>query len=126
MMSHQSGLVRESPVGHYFDPTEPSLASNPYFLATRARRELGQERLEYLGVLGTDDTALYFGTLESVANGEHFLATVSGLTTVGGWLIGINISAPYQGGATIDMLLKQQQVNIQRLIDTNSSSPAGK
>lgn len=25
MMSHQSGLVRESPVGHYFDPTEPTL-----------------------------------------------------------------------------------------------------
>lgn len=25
LMSHQSGLVRESPVGHYFDPTEPSL-----------------------------------------------------------------------------------------------------
>ena len=25
MMSHRSGLVREPPVGHYFDPTEPSL-----------------------------------------------------------------------------------------------------
>ena len=25
MMSHRSGLVRESPVGNYFDPTEPSL-----------------------------------------------------------------------------------------------------
>lgn len=25
MMSHQSGLVRESPVGHYFDPLEPTL-----------------------------------------------------------------------------------------------------
>ena len=25
MMAHRSGLVRESPVGHYFDPTEPSL-----------------------------------------------------------------------------------------------------
>ncbi|MEZ6138361.1 MAG: serine hydrolase [Pirellulaceae bacterium] len=27
MMSHRSGLVRESPVGNYFDPTEPSLAA---------------------------------------------------------------------------------------------------
>ena len=27
MMSHRSGLVRESPVGHYFDPTEPTLAA---------------------------------------------------------------------------------------------------
>ena len=26
MMSHRSGLVRESPVGNYFDPDEPSLA----------------------------------------------------------------------------------------------------
>src|SRR5262249_26164024 len=26
MMTHRSGLVRESPVGHYFDPSEPSLA----------------------------------------------------------------------------------------------------
>ncbi|MEC9091975.1 MAG: serine hydrolase [Planctomycetota bacterium] len=25
LMSHRSGLVRESPVGHYFDPTEPSV-----------------------------------------------------------------------------------------------------
>ncbi len=25
MMSHRSGLVRESPVGHYFDPTSPSI-----------------------------------------------------------------------------------------------------
>jgi CubicO group peptidase (beta-lactamase class C family)/D-alanyl-D-alanine dipeptidase len=26
LMSHRSGLTREPPVGHYFDPTEPSLA----------------------------------------------------------------------------------------------------
>lgn len=27
LMSHRSGLVRESPVGHYFDPNEPSLTA---------------------------------------------------------------------------------------------------
>jgi CubicO group peptidase (beta-lactamase class C family)/D-alanyl-D-alanine dipeptidase len=27
LMSHRSGLVRESPVGHYFDPDEPTLAA---------------------------------------------------------------------------------------------------
>ncbi|MCA9129432.1 MAG: serine hydrolase [Planctomycetales bacterium] len=27
LMTHRSGLVRESPVGNYFDPTEPSLAA---------------------------------------------------------------------------------------------------
>jgi len=26
LMAHQSGLIRESPVGNYFDPTEPTLA----------------------------------------------------------------------------------------------------
>ena len=30
LMSHRSGLVRESPVGHYFDPDEPTLeATSP-------------------------------------------------------------------------------------------------
>ena len=27
MMAHRSGLVREPPVGHYFDPTRPTLAA---------------------------------------------------------------------------------------------------
>jgi len=27
LMSHRSGLVRESPIGHYFDPDEPTLAN---------------------------------------------------------------------------------------------------
>ncbi|HEX5050190.1 MAG TPA: serine hydrolase [Planctomycetota bacterium] len=27
LMGHRAGIVRESPVGHYFDPTEPSLAA---------------------------------------------------------------------------------------------------
>jgi len=27
LMSHRSGLVREPPIGHYFDPTEPSVAT---------------------------------------------------------------------------------------------------
>src|SRR5262249_53564068 len=27
LMAHQSGLVREPPIGHYFDPTAPSLAA---------------------------------------------------------------------------------------------------
>ncbi len=27
LMSHRSGLVREPPVGHYFDPSEPSLGA---------------------------------------------------------------------------------------------------
>ncbi len=34
MMSHRSGLVRESPVGNYFDPTEPTLAETVASLNT--------------------------------------------------------------------------------------------
>ena len=44
LMSHRSGLVREPPVGHYFDPTEPSLgrdasrASTTRSSSTRPKR----------------------------------------------------------------------------------------
>jgi CubicO group peptidase (beta-lactamase class C family)/D-alanyl-D-alanine dipeptidase len=34
LMSHQAGLVREPPVGHYFDPDEPSLAATVASLNT--------------------------------------------------------------------------------------------
>lgn len=37
LMSHRSGLTREPPVGHYFDPTEPSLART---IASLNRTEL--------------------------------------------------------------------------------------
>ncbi|HUP23726.1 MAG TPA: serine hydrolase [Thermoanaerobaculia bacterium] len=36
LMSHRSGLVREPPVGHYFDPTAPSLAETVASLNTTA------------------------------------------------------------------------------------------
>jgi CubicO group peptidase (beta-lactamase class C family)/D-alanyl-D-alanine dipeptidase len=39
LMTHRSGLVREPPVGHYFDPTEPSLA--------RTVQSLNQTELVY-------------------------------------------------------------------------------
>src|SRR5262249_10852730 len=34
LMSHRSGLVREPPVGHYFDPTNPTLAQTVQSLNT--------------------------------------------------------------------------------------------
>ena len=36
LMSHRAGLVREPPVGHYFDNTAPSLAATVASLTTRA------------------------------------------------------------------------------------------
>src|SRR5579871_4678752 len=34
LMAHRSGLVREPPIGHYFDPTQPSLAQTVQSLNT--------------------------------------------------------------------------------------------
>ena len=102
------------------DPTAPSLASTPYVLATGARGELGQQRLKYLGVLETTESAVYIGTLESLVFEGITLATITGLTSVGGWLLSINLSAPYEGEETIELLKDQQRDNIQRLIAANS------
>lgn len=102
------------------DPTVPSLASNPYVMATGARGELGQQRLRYLGVLETTDSAVYIGTLESLVFEGETLATVYGLTPVGGWLVGVSLSAPYAGDETVDRLLDRQRRNIRQLIDVNS------
>jgi D-alanyl-D-alanine dipeptidase/CubicO group peptidase (beta-lactamase class C family) len=40
LMSHRAGLVREPPVGHYFEPTEPSLAATVASLTYLARTVL--------------------------------------------------------------------------------------
>ncbi|MGH8239620.1 MAG: serine hydrolase, partial [Steroidobacteraceae bacterium] len=47
LMSHHSGLVREPPVGHYFDPTEPSLAQTIASLNRTALVYAPQSRAKY-------------------------------------------------------------------------------
>jgi CubicO group peptidase (beta-lactamase class C family)/D-alanyl-D-alanine dipeptidase len=47
MMSHRSGLVRESPVGSYFDPTEPTLAATVASLNDTALVYKPQTRIKY-------------------------------------------------------------------------------
>lgn len=47
MMCHQSGLVRESPVGHYFDPTEPGLAATVASLNTTSLVYKPESRTKY-------------------------------------------------------------------------------
>jgi CubicO group peptidase (beta-lactamase class C family)/D-alanyl-D-alanine dipeptidase len=47
MMSHRSGLVRETPVGHYFDPTGPSLADTVNSLNTTTLVYAPETRTKY-------------------------------------------------------------------------------
>jgi CubicO group peptidase (beta-lactamase class C family)/D-alanyl-D-alanine dipeptidase len=47
LMSHRSGLVREPPVGHYFDPSEPSLARSVASLNQTALVYAPETRTKY-------------------------------------------------------------------------------
>ncbi|HIF38952.1 MAG TPA: class A beta-lactamase-related serine hydrolase, partial [Gemmatimonadetes bacterium] len=47
LMSHRSGLVREPPVGHYFDDTEPSLSQTVESLNQTELVYVPEERIKY-------------------------------------------------------------------------------
>lgn len=47
LMAHRSGLVREPPVGHYFDPTNPTLAATVASLNTTALVYAPESRIKY-------------------------------------------------------------------------------
>jgi CubicO group peptidase (beta-lactamase class C family)/D-alanyl-D-alanine dipeptidase len=67
MMSHQSGLVRESPVGNYFDPTEPTLEETIASLQTTSLVYAPQTRTKYSNAA----IAVVGGALEKVAGQSH-------------------------------------------------------
>lgn len=56
LMSHRSGLVREPPVGNYFDPSEPTLAATVASLNQTALVYAPERRIKYsnagIGVVG--------------------------------------------------------------------------
>src|SRR5437588_2085117 len=56
LMSHESGMLREPPVGNYFDPTEPSLADTVHSLNQTELVYEPQSHLKYsnaaIGVVG--------------------------------------------------------------------------
>lgn len=47
LMSHRAGLLREPPVGHYFDPTEPSLADTVHSLNGEDLVYAPESRIKY-------------------------------------------------------------------------------
>ena len=71
LMSHRSGLVREPPLGNYFDPDEPSLAATVASLNSTALVYPPENRIKYSNAaIGT------VGYVLEVIQGEPFAAYV--------------------------------------------------
>ena len=69
MTAHRSGLVRESPVGHYFDPTEPSLAATVASLNSTSLVYEPETRTKY-----SNAAIATVGLAVELAAGEPFAA----------------------------------------------------
>jgi CubicO group peptidase (beta-lactamase class C family)/D-alanyl-D-alanine dipeptidase len=67
LMSHRSGLVREPPVGHYFDPDEPSLAETVASLNATALVYEPETRIKY-----SNAGSATVGYVLEVTQGERF------------------------------------------------------
>ena len=80
LMSHQSGLVRESPVGNYFDPDEPSLAETVASLNETALVYEPATRTKYSNAAIAVVGAVLESQLES-SHPEHVRKTI--LTPLG-------------------------------------------
>lgn len=100
-------------------PTAPRITSTEEFIRWRARMEFGLQRLSYLGVLRSDESAVYIGTLEHVVQGDYTLATVIAVTSIGGNLVNLDLSAPHAGEDTIETLMEIQRSNVRSLIAAN-------
>jgi hypothetical protein len=81
--------------------------------------QIGEARS--LGVLETDEAALYAGMLEKIAfEGEEFtVAAVISMTLVKDVPVSVNLYRPYEGDASIDLLLMEQQRFLRRLVQEN-------
>ena len=67
MMSHRSGLVRESPVGHYFDPSKPTLAETVASLNSTSLVYRPETKTKYSNAA----VAVVGAALESQLNVSH-------------------------------------------------------
>jgi CubicO group peptidase (beta-lactamase class C family)/D-alanyl-D-alanine dipeptidase len=72
LMSHRSGLVRESPVGHYFDPTSPSIEATVQSLNDTELVFEPESRTSYSNAAIT-----VVGRVVEVVSGEPFAQYVS-------------------------------------------------
>lgn len=67
LMSHQSGLVRESPIGNYFDPSEPSLGDTVASLNQTSLVYSPNTKTKYSNAA----VSVVGAVLEQVAGGTH-------------------------------------------------------
>lgn len=83
-------------------------------------RNLGE--VVSLGVLHSDDTALYMGTVQNVGDSHGITlraVTVNALTLINGRLLGVSLGAPYQGPESVERILADAQGHVGRLIAAN-------
>lgn len=93
-----------------------------HFNVTEAEAAIQRQDTASLGILDRNDAALFTGALVRAADGGTGVdanAVVAGITAVGGMTITVYLHAPYLGPETIDQLLAEQRVNLQRLVDAN-------
>ncbi len=85
--------------------------------------ELEAGQTESLGVLDVDDLALYAAIAQKMGLGqtEVVMAGVFAMTLVKDVPISVNLYRPYDGGATIDTLAREQRDFIEDLMKKNDS-----
>ncbi len=85
--------------------------------------ELEAGQTESLGVLEVDDLALYAAIAQKMGLGqtEIVMAGVFAMTLVKDVPISVNLYRPYDGGATIDTLAREQRNFIEHLMKKNDS-----
>ena len=123
-MSPQSAtwLAPDMSRGQLIDWFAAAFEDSESFNTAEAEAALQRQDEVSLGVLDRSDTALFTGTLVRAADdgsGVDVNAVVGGITAVGGMTLTVNLHAPYLGPPTIDRMLAQQRVNLQRLVEAN-------
>jgi hypothetical protein len=84
--------------------------------------------LKPLGVLDSDQDAIYFGIIMASQGLDGRITTVAGVvgvTLVNKVMLSINLYRVYAGQGTIDALLKEQRQNVRALIQANDAPPRG-
>jgi hypothetical protein len=78
--------------------------------------------MRFLGVVGEDDTACYFGLIQKLVTefgDPKTQVDVSTITFISGKMIYSNLYAVHEGDQTLSELLERQQTNVARMLRAN-------
>ena len=78
--------------------------------------------MRFLGVVGQDDTACYFGLIQKLVTefgDQKTQVDVSAIAFVSGKMIQSNLYAVYEGDQTLSELMERQQTNVARNLRAN-------